>query len=101
MSAWKASGLNINRFAQQQGFSPSSLRYWVRRLGSNASSSTRVRLARVVRRADEALSGEAARSPLFTVEVSDARIQVAPGFDRDSLSAILEVLDGRVSGVNR
>lgn len=97
VAAWKASGLNINRYAQQQGYSPSGLRYWVSRLGAHSTSEFPVRLARVVRRSDAPRSAEVAPGPSFMVEVAGARIQVAPGFDRDSLATILEVLDGRSS----
>jgi hypothetical protein len=100
VAKWRASGLSADRFAATRGFSGSALRYWASRLAKPASTATttappsapapaKIKIARVVARRSSPTAG-------ITLEVSGTRIAVAPGFDRATLRAVLEIL-GAVS----
>jgi hypothetical protein len=102
---WKASGKTAKEFTQGCDFKPSTLTYWahrVRRLAEQPAKpvpGATVRLARLVRiattdkGATQRKNGVSAElSGSIVVELGRARIVVQAGFDRQSLTTVLEVL---------
>lgn len=84
VAEYRQSGLTAVEFSQQRQVSVHSLRHWSGRLKLRPELSKGVRLARVVRGAET--------SEQIVIERAGARVAVAPGFDRATLRAVLEVL---------
>jgi hypothetical protein len=84
VAAWRASGLSRERFAQREGFTPASLKWWAWRIGRDSSS-----LVRVVR--EEPTPSMRPAAPIV-VEVRGARVVIPAGFDRASLRDVLAAL---------
>jgi hypothetical protein len=80
IAEYRASKLSALEFSQQRQVSVHAVRYWSARL----KPSKEIRLARLLR--DDASDGQ------IVIEGSGVRIAVAPGFDRATLRAVLEVL---------
>ncbi len=95
MAEWKASGLSSPAYCAGKDFTAGGLRHWAHRLAHGEQRRPRVRVARVVRVRRE---GREARSPAgdgppeVVVAIGAARIAVRPGFDREVLAAVVEVL---------
>jgi hypothetical protein len=91
---WKASGRSAPDYAEGRGFAASTLVWWSSRIRSgalgreaaSASSTSQVRMARVVR-------GTRPPSSL-TLRVGGAVIEVRAGFDRGLLREVVEALGG-------
>lgn len=104
---WKASGLPAEDFCDGRDFSGSLLRHWAWRLGLTRRRDRRVgprteptmSLARVVvtRPRAPAAAPPGPRPPELELEVGLARVHVRAGFDAGTLSAVLDVLEGRVT----
>ncbi len=94
VAEWKASGLSSPAYCAGKDFTAGGLRHWAHRLSHGEQRRPRVRVARVVRVKRE--GGEARpagdRRPEVYVEIGPARIAVRPGFDRETLAALVEVL---------
>ena len=82
---WRASGETAAVFAQGRGFAASTLRFWSSRLGAMEAPS----FVQVVPRA---VRGTVPAS--LVVEVGEARVPVAPGFDPVLLADIVRALGG-------
>lgn len=105
VQAWKGSGKGADDFCKGQDFSASLLRHWAwrlgltrRRQGRPESSPTRpMPLARVVvaRSLETATAADAARVGGIDLDVGGARVHVRAGFDRSTLSDLLDVLEHR------
>ena len=103
VSEWRSSGLTSTAYCEGKPFTAGGLRYWAHRLsrGQQAGQAS-VRMARVVRvpssRSPSRESPVLAVGPeaLF-VDLGAVRVAVRPGFDRETLSAVLEVLASHVS----
>jgi len=94
VSEWKASGLSSPAYCKGKPFTPGGLRFWAHRLGEVAGRGrTVVRLARVrrIQAGVRESPGEPSTEPLF-VEVCSAGVAVRPGFDRSTLSGVIEIL---------
>ena len=95
VAEWKASGPSSPEFCRGKDCTPGGRRHWAHKLGLT-SGPGEVRLARVVR-----VSSLRPRPvtpvvvPDLVVEVGPARIQVRPGFDRETLAGVLDVLESR------
>jgi len=107
VAQWKASGLTSKEFCEGKSFTHGGLRHWATRLrrrelpGQEAESSdTVVRLARVVHRSAvnlPELPGTGASpspSPIFVL-CGSLRIELRPGFDRDTMATLLDLLNSR------
>ncbi len=98
VAEWKASGLSSPEFCTGKEFTAGGLRHWAYRLEhGDPPRRRRVRLARVVRTRTgahaPASSGD--RPTEIVVEIAGARILVQPGFDRETVAALVEVLVAR------
>jgi hypothetical protein len=87
VQAWRESGQTAPAFAEGKGYSASLLRWWGSELSRRSGSAKPVRVARVVRRAQQ-------DAPL-TVAVGEARIEVRTGFDRALLRELVDALGAR------
>jgi hypothetical protein len=98
VAEWKASGLSSPAFCAGKEFTAGGLRHWAYRLQHGAPQrKPRVRIARVVRTRPTGgrLAAVADAASEVMVEVGGARIAVRPGFDRDTVAALVEVLAAR------
>jgi hypothetical protein len=98
VAEWKASGLSSPEFCAGKEFTAGGLRHCAYRLeGGDPPRKPRVRLARVVRtRAGANARGTSGnRDPEIVVQIGDARLLVRPGFDRETVAALVEVLVAR------
>lgn len=86
---WRESGENAYAFARANGFTHSSLRYWARRLAKSRKQDPAPTMVALVRRSDAPVE----RAELV-VEIADARIRVARGFDRELLGEVVRALGG-------
>jgi hypothetical protein len=98
VAEWKASGLSSPAFCVGKDFTAGGLRHWAHRLEhGDPARRPRVRFARVVRtRAGaKARPSPGERISDLVVEIGGARIFVRPGFDRETVAALVEVLAAR------
>lgn len=96
----KESGLSSPAFCEGKDFTAGGLRHWAYRLEhGDPPRRPRVRLARVVRTRARAESRSPGgdRPPEIIVEIGGARILVWPGFDRETVAALVEVLAARIA----
>jgi hypothetical protein len=108
---WQASGRTLADFCRGKGFTPSGLRYWVKRLGASAETppeapaapSKPVRIARVVRARPTGLpasitvtAASAVSADHFVIEACAMRVLVPVGLEPARLEAVLVAI-GRAS----
>jgi len=109
VSEWKGSGQTSGAYCKGKPFTPGGLRYWAHRLGHDGQASVAdkpaVRIVRVLRGSSTggppkpspetvSVARVAVPEPLV-VEFGAMRVAVRPGFDRETLSAVLDVLASR------
>jgi hypothetical protein len=96
VAEWKASGQSSPEFCAGKEFTAGGLRHWSHRLDhGDPPRPRRLRLARVVRtRATERIAG-GGRSSEVVLEIGGGRIVVGPGFDRETVAALVEILAAR------
>jgi hypothetical protein len=100
VQAWRASGLTSNEYCRCRNFGARALLWGSsqrrRKLGSASSvREPRMVLARMVREGGApALTARAA----IKLEVGGARVEVAPGTDRATVSMVLEALHAAALG---
>lgn len=104
VSAWEVSGQSARSFADAQGVSEASLRWWkgelarrnrrepARRSPGPGRNGAHVALAKVVREGEKAPSSPEPISPPVVIAVGPARILVAHDFDARLLRAIVHAL---------
>ncbi|MEW6746441.1 MAG: hypothetical protein AB1486_27185 [Planctomycetota bacterium] len=81
---YRASGLSQSQFAAKRGVAPATLSWWLRRRGERSGS----RLVPV------RLLGGPPHSSWFEIVVGNGRVvRVGSGFDPDTLSALLRVVE--------
>ena len=85
VGAWRASGESTEVFARGRGFSGSSLRNWTRR----RAPSKPPQFLKLVPKAPAV-----APPPTLLVEVGEAKVRVAPGFDASLLGDVVRALGG-------
>ena len=104
VSDWRASGKTSADFSEGKEFSAGGLRHWAHKLQKRALAARgepELRLGRVLRRpAPEPLEREVstAASPApepLIVECGALRVAVRPGFDRQTLAAVLDLVAAR------
>ena len=91
VSEWKSSGMGARAYCEGKDFTEGGLRYWVYKLDGRPGT-RRIRIAKVVRATGLRLNEGQGAGPTLVLEVGAARIGVSPGFDRETLTGILEVL---------
>jgi transposase len=95
VAEWKASGLSSPAYCAGKEFTAGGLRHWAHRLTHGEQRRPRMLVARVVlvkRDGRQARLPAGDRPPEGFVEIGPARIAVRPGFDRETLAAVVEVL---------
>jgi len=90
IKAWSASGKTLSAWARERGLSRDALEYWKRRLAPRKSAP----LALIAVPPAPALVVASAGTPIELV-IGAARVILAAGFDPQSLSRVLEVLEAR------
>ena len=107
---WRASGLTADEFGKTRGFQGGALRHWAsalkmtkprrRKRDTEPGSLRRLQLARVVRVRQEEKAATLGRDQAGGLElvVGRVRIGVQPGFDRTTLGAVLDVIEGWGAG---
>lgn len=88
---WRESGENAYAFSRANGFTHSSLRYWARRLAKSRKQEPAPTMVALVRKSDVPAAAERTE---IVVEIADARIRVARGFDRELLGEVVRALGG-------
>ena len=91
VSEWRSSGVSARAYCEGKEFTEGGLRYWAYKLDGRPRT-RRIRIAKVVRAASLRLNEGHGPEPALLLEVGAARIGVSPGFDRETLAGILEVL---------
>ncbi len=91
VARWRASGETAEAFSAGRGWSAKTLRWWSSRLGRNTAPPV-VRMAQLIRPASGSSSGE--HAGVIVVELLDSRVRVTvdPGADRETVTAVLELL---------
>jgi hypothetical protein len=92
LSAWRASGVSIERFATARGLVPQRLRWWKKKLEAGGVSDKSLALlpVRVV------AGGDAARgTPIQVILPSGHIMRVGRGFDEDTFARVMAILSGR------
>ena len=98
MTAWRESGVTSEAFCAGKGFQPNALRNWAWRLGkTKRRRKFTMRLARVVRTREMGLGGPASMphgraDTGVAIEIGSVRIVVRPGFDRPTMTAVVELV---------
>lgn len=87
VAAWEASGLASEEFAKGRGFTGSGLRHWKHRL----TRAPEVRLARV----EVIPAARVERETPVVIRAGNVVFEVQRGFSRETLAAVLDVLEGR------
>lgn len=110
VAEWKASGLTSVAYCEGKPFTAGGLRHWAHRLRREGRAprggKPAIRIGRVVRRrATEALPPErlpeatavtqAAAPEALVIECGGMRLAIRPGFDREALAGVLDVLAAR------
>jgi len=107
VSALEASGQSARSFAEREGVSEASLRWWKGELARRSRSEpprrspgpgrhrAQVALAKVVREGEEAPSSTEAVTPSVVITIGPARILVEHDFDAPLLRAIVRALGER------
>jgi hypothetical protein len=103
VAAWQASGQTSVEFCAGREFTAGGLRHWAYRLrqaeaGGPKAKAPVVRLARLVRTPALASAAEVGPVPEVAgvlLQLGAVQVAVRRGFDRDTLAAVLDVLDGR------
>ena len=109
IAGWKASGLASEAYCADKAYTAGGLRHWAYRLRREQQSKREepvMRLGRVLRRAATVEQGSPTvpgaakreRAEGIVIELAAARVAVAPGFDRSTLAAVLDVLATRGGG---
>ena len=94
LGAWQKSGMSIERFARQRGFTPQRLYWWKRKLGIStksgvpAISSTSPALLPVQMRT-EARRGE----PVTVLLRTGHLLKVSHGFDEEAFVRVVSLLE--------
>ena len=98
---WRSSGLTSKEFCRGRGFTAQTLLWWSCQLGRKQGPVSKTRQPRVVlaRVVSKRSTQEVATRAAITLELNGARVEVAPGTDRATLSMVLETLrDAAVGG---
>jgi transposase len=99
---WRASGLSAAKFCEGRDFKAHALWNWASKMRKGEQQSGRpepakvnsvVRLARVIRVARPAVAARPVGVAL-SVELWGVRVVVPPGFDRQTLAAVLAEIEG-------
>jgi transposase len=112
--SWKRSGLTAQQFAEIEGLSAGTLRWWSSRLGLKRAASSRavttkqvapvtlpqpaeVALVQVVPTPAQRLAGNGVSDTPVEVVLGDVVVRVRRGFDAATLGRVLDVLEGEES----
>lgn len=102
IAEWHESGLTSEQFSEGRDFSANGLRHWAFKLGKTKRRrrQAEVPIARVVRVPAESAAKTIAGATVpvdssLVVEIGGARVVVQPGFDRETLALLVEVLAAR------
>jgi transposase len=105
VAEWRASGLTAREFCAEHELKLSALRYWTyrQRAAAKGCESSPVKLVPVTVEPTAETTAPSPREaerahPALTLEVGQARVVVPPGFDRQTLRALLDVLGVRPPG---
>lgn len=99
VAVWRASGESAARYCAARGYTAQSLWRWAKRFDAqrNAPTSSAMQLVRV----DRVIASPTPPTVIETsaarlhVELGALRVAIAPGFDRATLVALLDVLEPR------
>lgn len=96
IEAWRASGQKLSAWARERNLSRDALEYWKRRVPV-AMPSTPSRSPLTLIPIRHALPAVPDSSPIEVINAArpELRIRLSPGFDADSLSRLLELLEVR------
>lgn len=92
--SWRSSGQNAFAFAKANGITHSSLRYWTKRLAKPRKQAAAPTMVALVRKADASPEATSVSGSELVVEIADARIRVARGFDAELLGEVVRALGG-------
>jgi hypothetical protein len=96
---WRSSGLTSKEFCRGRGIKAPTLLWWSSRLrhkqGRLTQRKPEIVLARVVSKAS---TREVSERVAICLELGGARVEVAPGTDRATLSMVLETLRAAAVG---
>ncbi len=101
--AWRSSGLTSKEFCRGRGFAAQTLLWWSSQLGRKQGLGSKTRQPRVVlaRVVTKVRTPEVTARAAITLELNGARVEVAPGTDRATLSMVLETLRAAAAGGTR
>lgn len=92
LGAWRKSGISIERFARQRGFTPQRLYWWKRKLGISTKSEPAAVSSPVLLPVE--LRAEARRGEPVTVLLRTGHlIKVSHGFDEEAFVRVVSLLE--------
>jgi hypothetical protein len=104
LSAWRKSGLTLERFANERGLIPQRLRYWKARLEGKSTAVVRsqapialvpIQVSSSAPPASSAPSAQPKRGEPVAVYLRSGHIvKVGRGFDEEAFSRVVAVLEG-------
>src|SRR5687767_382693 len=92
LSAWRASGVSIERFAASRGIVAQRIRWWKKKLESGEPSRKSMALL-PVHVVDAAQPSRGA--PVQVILPSGHIVRVGRGFDEDTFTRVMAILSGR------
>lgn len=92
LTAWRSSGMSIERFATARGIVPQRIRWWKKKLeeGAPARKSSALLPVRVVAAAEPSRG-----APIQVILPSGHIVRVGRGFDEDTFARVMAILGGR------
>ena len=92
LSAWRASGLSIERFAASRGIVAQRIRWWKKKLesGEAARKSMALLPVSVVEAAPPSRG-----APVQVILPSGHIVRIGRGFDEDTFARVIAILSGR------
>lgn len=93
LSAWRSSGVSIERFAAARGIVAQRIRWWKKKLEGTAASSRKSTALLPVRVIGTCEPSRGA--PVQVILPSGHIVRVGRGFDEDTFSRVMAILGGR------
>jgi hypothetical protein len=90
LSAWRKSGMSVEKFASERGLVPQRLYWWRNKLDAKPAAEELALLPVKVAERVEAKRGE----PITVLLRSGHMVKVGRGFDEEALARVVAVLEG-------
>ena len=90
LSAWRASGVSVERFAAARGIVAQRIRWWKKKLEAGEPARKSMALLPVVQTSESSRG-----APIQVILPSGHIVRVGRGFDEDTFARVMAILSGR------